>query len=105
MVPPFLFSLATRCLSWHCLTRLTMRYLLIDNSNTRTKFATGDDNSLDEWLLRVSTPELSPQILDEILNHLRIQTKLQIKKLSETIANFAKPVAKPPSDDSADNSF
>lgn len=44
-----------------------MRYLLIDNSNTRTKFTIGTATELEAWLVRVPTAELSHQLLDSIL--------------------------------------
>ena len=44
-----------------------MRYLLIDNSNTRTKFTIGTADGLEPWLMRVPTSEISPATLDEAL--------------------------------------
>ena len=44
-----------------------MRFLLIDNSNTRTKFAIGNSDGLDNWLARVPTKEISPTVLDRTL--------------------------------------
>lgn len=44
-----------------------MRYLLIDNSNTRTKFTIGTADGLEPWLVRVPTSEISPALLDKTL--------------------------------------
>lgn len=44
-----------------------MRFLLIDNSNTRTKFTIGTADGLDNWLARVPTKEISPTALDKTL--------------------------------------
>lgn len=44
-----------------------MRYLLIDNSNTRTKFTIGTADGLEPWLERVPTSEISPSVLDTTL--------------------------------------
>lgn len=44
-----------------------MRFLLIDNSNTRTKFTTGNSDGLDNWIARVPTKEISPTVLDKTL--------------------------------------
>ncbi len=47
-----------------------MSWLLIDNSNTRTKLTLGDAEKLDEWRAIIATPELSPDSLDEALSGL-----------------------------------
>ncbi|MEO1856102.1 MAG: type III pantothenate kinase [Rubritalea sp.] len=44
-----------------------MRHLLIDNSNTRTKFTIGNADGLSNWLTRVATKEICPIVLDQIL--------------------------------------
>lgn len=44
-----------------------MPHLIIDNSNTRTKFALGDDHSLHEWFQHTPTAQLCPRVLDKIL--------------------------------------
>jgi type III pantothenate kinase len=44
-----------------------MAWLLIDNSNTRTKFALGDAHSLLDWRGVIPTMDLSPVSLDELL--------------------------------------
>ena len=44
-----------------------MRFLLIDNSNTRTKFTIGDTDSLGSWFAIVPTKEISPTVLDKTL--------------------------------------
>ena len=44
-----------------------MRTLIVDNSNTRTKFALADGNQLDPWRAIIPTPEISPKSLEECL--------------------------------------
>lgn len=43
-------------------------HLLIDNSNTRTKFALDQDGRLSEWRATIPTAELSPESLDKALS-------------------------------------
>ena len=42
--------------------------LLIDNSNTRTKFALADGETLSDWRVVVPTAELSPDSIDQALD-------------------------------------
>ncbi len=44
-----------------------MRYLLIDNSNTRTKLRFADDSGLQEWKTWISTAEVREETLDRAL--------------------------------------
>lgn len=44
-----------------------MSWLLIDNSNTRTKFALGDADALQSWRAICPTADLSPEVLNELL--------------------------------------
>lgn len=44
-----------------------MAWLLIDNSNSRTKLALGDGERLHEWRAVILTPEVSAESLDEVL--------------------------------------
>jgi len=44
-----------------------MRFLLIDNSNTLTKFTIGNTDRLEQWIARVPTKEVSPTVLDKTL--------------------------------------
>ena len=44
-----------------------MRLLIVDNSNTRTKFALADGDQLDPWRAIIATPEISPNSLEECL--------------------------------------
>ncbi len=44
-----------------------MRTLLVDNSNTRTKFALADNEALLDWRAVVTTAEISPETLSEAL--------------------------------------
>jgi type III pantothenate kinase len=44
-----------------------MRTLIVDNSNTRTKFALADGDRLDPWRAIIDTPEISPKSLEECL--------------------------------------
>lgn len=43
-----------------------MAWLLIDNSNTRTKFALGDASGLLEWRAVIATADISPATLAEL---------------------------------------
>ena len=47
-----------------------MAWLLIDNSNTRTKFALGDADSLLPWRGVLATPAISPESLALLLENL-----------------------------------
>lgn len=47
-----------------------MPWLLVDNSNTRTKFALGDEDGLLEWRGVISTPEISPETLSGLTRDL-----------------------------------
>ncbi|MBK1883311.1 type III pantothenate kinase [Luteolibacter pohnpeiensis] len=44
-----------------------MSWLLIDNSNTRTKFALADESGLLEWRGVIATPDISQETLLELL--------------------------------------
>lgn len=44
-----------------------MRSLLVDNSNTRTKFALADGDQLVDWRAAITTAEVSPKNLSEAL--------------------------------------
>jgi len=46
-----------------------MRTLIVDNSNTRTKFALADDDALLDWRAVVATAEISPATLTEALQN------------------------------------
>lgn len=48
-----------------------MAWLLIDNSNTRTKFALGDADAVGEWRGVLATAEISPDSLAAVTNGLR----------------------------------
>ena len=45
-----------------------MSWLLIDNSNTRTKFALGDDTSLKEWRGVLPTTDISAETLAPVID-------------------------------------
>jgi type III pantothenate kinase len=47
-----------------------MAWLIIDNSNTRTKFALGDEHALGEWRGFLPTPEISPESLQRLTSQL-----------------------------------
>jgi type III pantothenate kinase len=47
-----------------------MAWLLIDNSNTRTKFALGDATRLSEWRAILPTPDITSQTLASLLDKL-----------------------------------
>jgi len=44
-----------------------MRHLLIDNSNTRTKFAISEHGKLGSWIARVNTADISEETVSEAL--------------------------------------
>lgn len=46
-----------------------MRTLIVDNSNTRTKFAVAVDDQLDSWRSIISTPEISSKSLEDALGN------------------------------------
>ena len=52
---------------------IEMSWLLIDNSNTRTKFTLGDDDGLENWRAVVATPELREEILEETTSGLEYE--------------------------------
>ena len=47
-----------------------MAWLIIDNSNTRTKFALGDEHALGAWRGALPTPEISPESLERLTSQL-----------------------------------
>jgi type III pantothenate kinase len=47
-----------------------MAWLIIDNSNTRTKFALGDQDGLSDWRGVLATPDISPESLDQLTSQL-----------------------------------
>lgn len=51
-------------------------WLLVDNSNTRTKFVLGDASGLSDWRATVSTAELSPAVLAATLDGVRFDAVL-----------------------------
>jgi type III pantothenate kinase len=53
-----------------------MPWLLVDNSNTRTKFALGDASSLLSWRGVIETQEISPQSLTNLLEHIPFHAAL-----------------------------
>ncbi len=48
-----------------------MAWLLIDNSNNRTKLALGDGKRLSGWRGMVPTAELSPEVLEKLLENVQ----------------------------------
>ena len=53
------------------------RWLLIDNSNTRTKFAIGGPERLDGCLARLPTADITPESLAELLDPLAFDATCQ----------------------------
>lgn len=53
-----------------------MPWLLVDNSNTRTKFALGDASSLLPWRGVIETPEISPQSIRDLLEKIPFHAAL-----------------------------
>ena len=62
-----------------------MRLLLIDNSNTRTKFALGTPTGLDSHLERVPTKDLDPKLI----THLSAQFEFDAVVVSSVVPNKA----------------
>ena len=50
-----------------------MSWLLIDNSNTRTKITLGDADGLKDWRAIIATPELSDESLAKALSDLKYE--------------------------------
>src|SRR5687768_7312887 len=53
-----------------------MIWLLIDNSNTRTKFALGDADGLLSWRGVLATSAISPEALADLLESIRYEAVL-----------------------------
>jgi type III pantothenate kinase len=53
-----------------------MIWLLIDNSNTRTKFALGNSDTLLEWRGVLPTPDITPAALSELLGGIHFDAVL-----------------------------
>ena len=58
-----------KTISDHCI----MSWLLIDNSNTRTKITLGDAEGLEDWRAVISTPGLSEESLEDALSGLEYE--------------------------------
>ena len=48
-----------------------MAWLIVDNSNTRTKFALGDERALGAWRGVLPTPEISPDSLEQLTSSIK----------------------------------
>lgn len=69
-------------------------WLLIDNSNTRTKFALGGPERLDEWRARLPTAEITPEALAGLLDPLEFDAALVasvVPNAAETIGQYLSP--------------
>ncbi len=53
-----------------------MSWLLVDNSNTRTKFALGDHSGLLDWRGVIPTPDVTEESLSELLGPLDFKASL-----------------------------
>ena len=62
------------------------RWLLIDNSNTRTKFALGGPQRLDDWLARLPTAEITADSLAALLGPLEFDAALVASVVPDTAA-------------------
>jgi len=60
------------------------RWLLIDNSNTRTKFALGGPDGLSGWRVRHPTPEILSDFLGETLDGVEFDGALVASVVPET---------------------
>lgn len=70
-----------------------MPWLLIDNSNTRTKFALGDEKSLLVWRGVLPTAELSPETLVPLLERVRFSATLigsVVPEKADVLSQFLK---------------
>lgn len=73
-----------------------MRYLLIDNSNTRTKLAFGSESKLEDWLVRIPTAEVSEQSLTEALKGEKWDATLLCSVVPEKAAIIKKTLSDKP---------
>lgn len=71
-----------------------MAWLLIDNSNSRTKFALGDAERILDWRAVIPTPELSHASLAETLGNLEFSAAMVcsvVPKKAEILREFLEP--------------
>ncbi len=66
-----------------------MRHLLIDNSNTRTKFAISENGKLHPWIERVNTAEISEQTITKALSDQQWDATLLCSVVPEKAAIIA----------------
>ncbi|HSP41430.1 MAG TPA: type III pantothenate kinase, partial [Luteolibacter sp.] len=67
-----------------------MAWLLIDNSNTRTKFALGDAARLHDWRAVLNTADISPEKLAEATRGVKFDAVLigsVVPAKAEVLAN------------------
>ncbi len=68
-----------------------MAWLLIDNSNTRTKFALGDATLLHDWRGIIPTHDISPESLDNLLRGLAYDAVMicsVVPSMAEILGNW-----------------
>ena len=73
-----------------------MAWLLIDNSNNRTKLALGDKNSLSEWRVVTPTSELNSTSLKKLLEGVRFDAVVcasVVPEKAKLLSDFFKPVS------------
>lgn len=63
-----------------------MSWLLVDNSNTRTKFALGDESGLSEWREVIPTPEVSEELLHDKLGRVHFRGAILCSVVPEKAA-------------------
>jgi len=66
------------------------RWLIIDNSNTRTKLALGGPEGLSDWHARIPTPEIRADLLAETLNELDFDGAIIASVVPETARHLRK---------------
>jgi len=70
------------------------RFLLIDNSNTRTKFALGGTERLDDWRARMPTADITAESLAELLDPLGFDAALVasvVPTAADTLRQYLAP--------------
>ena len=75
---------------------LGMKFLLIDNSNTRTKFTLADESGLGDWLEWVPTQELDPAALDRSLHGVQYDAVMLCSVVPQKAAMMAEYFARIP---------
>jgi type III pantothenate kinase len=73
-----------------------MRTLLVDNSNTRTKFALANQDELLDWRAIIPTPEISPESLKNALKDIDWDNSIISSVVPEKAAVLARHLGEKP---------